>query len=55
MKYGSKNYEKQKLKVGKVHEKISNCRNDFLQKLSTQLANSYDYICVEGNDYKAMS
>lgn len=55
MKYGSKNYEKQKLKVGKVYEKISNCRNDFLQKLSTQLANSYDYICVEGNNYKTMS
>lgn len=55
MVYGSKNYEKQKIKLGKIYEKIINCRNDFLQKLSTQLASSYDYICLEGNDYKNMS
>lgn len=44
---GSHNYEKQKIKVAKIHEKIANCRLDFLHKLSTTLANQYDIICVE--------
>ena len=47
MKLHSNNYEKQKIEVTKLHEKISNCRLDFLHKLSTQLANNYDIICVE--------
>src|SRR5699024_8467782 len=29
----SRNYQKQKLKVAKVYERISNCRKDFLHKL----------------------
>ena len=44
---GSNNYNQQKIKVAKIHEKISNCRIDFLHKLSTELTNSYDYIFVE--------
>ena len=47
MKKGSSNYYKQKLKVAKVHEKITNCRKDFLRKLSYNLANTYDYVFVE--------
>jgi putative transposase len=47
MKRGSNNYYKQKLKVAKVHEKIANCRKDFLHKLSYGYANTYDYIFVE--------
>ena len=47
MKRGSNNYYKQKLKVAKVHEKITNCRKDFLHKLSCFYANTYDYIFVE--------
>ena len=47
MKRGSNNYYKQKLKVAKVHEKIANCRKDFLHKLSYSLANIYDYVFVE--------
>lgn len=47
MNKNSNNYEKQKLKVAKIHEKIANCRFDFLHKLSTELANEYDIICVE--------
>ena len=45
---GSHNYNQQKIKVAKIHEKISNCRLDFLHKLSTMLADQYDIICVEG-------
>ena len=44
---GSKNYEKQRLKVAKLHEHISNIRKYELQKLSTYLVNKYDVICIE--------
>ena len=47
MKYGSNNYQKQKLRVARVQERIANRRKDWIHKLSTQLANIYDYICVE--------
>ena len=43
------------MKVAKIHEKISNLRIDFLHKLSTQLANKYDYIFVEDIYLRAMS
>ena len=47
MKYGSNNYQKQKLRVARIQEHIANQRKDWIHKLSTQLANEYDYICVE--------
>lgn len=52
---GSRNYEKQKLKVAIVHEKVKNQRKDFLHKLSRTLADKYDIIGVEDIDMKAMS
>lgn len=50
----SKNYEKQRLKVARAHERISNQRNDFLQKLSTELINKNQVICVENLQTKNM-
>ncbi len=47
MQHRSKNWEKQRVKVAKVHEKVHNQRVDFLNKLSLQLAEAYDCICVE--------
>ena len=41
------NYQKQRLKVAKLHEKISNQRKDFLSKLSIQLIKNHDRICME--------
>ena len=41
------NYQKQKLKVARLHEKISNQRRDFLAKLSTTLIKNHDKICTE--------
>ena len=41
------NYQKQKLKVAKLHEKISNQRKDFLHQLSTHLIKNHDRICME--------
>ena len=55
MKRGSSNYYKKKLKVAKIHEKISNCRKYFLHKLSYNYANKYDYIFVEDLNMQNMS
>lgn len=54
-KKGSNNYNKQKLKVAKIHEKIANQRKDFLHKTSRKITNSYDVVCVENLNMKAMS
>ena len=52
---GSQNRDKQRLKVAKLHEKVANQRKDFLHKLSRQIANAYDCVCIEDLDMKAMS
>lgn len=44
---GSKNREKARISVAKQHEKISNQRRDYLQKLSTQLVKNHDLIAME--------
>lgn len=50
----AKNYQKQKLKVAKIHERIANLRNDFLHKLSTKLINENQVICLEDLQVKNM-
>ena len=42
-----KNYQKQKHKVAKLHEHISNCAKDFNHKLSRRLVEEYDLIAME--------
>lgn len=49
-----KNYQKQKLVVARVHEKIANVRKDFLQKTSTRLCDENQIICVEHLNVKGM-
>ena len=44
---GSKNYEKQRVKVAKVHKKIRNQRQDVSHKMTHELVNAYDIICIE--------
>jgi putative transposase len=51
---GSKNSNKARIKVARQYEKIANQRNDFLQKLSTQLIKNYDVICLEDLQVKNM-
>ncbi len=46
---------KQLRKVNKIHRHIANQRLDKLHKLSTEIANQYDVVCVESLDMKAMS
>ena len=43
----AKNYQKQRIKVAKIHEKIMNMRTDFLNKLSTYVIKNHDTICIE--------
>ena len=54
-KKGSSNYNKQRIKVAKIHEKISNQRNDFLQKQSTMLVSENQTICIEDLNVKGMT
>ena len=42
-----KNYQKQKRKVAKLHEHITNCAKDFNHKLSIELVRNYDFIAME--------
>ena len=51
---GSHNYELQKKKVARCHEKIRNQRRDYLHKLSRKIADNYDAVAVEDIDMKAM-
>jgi len=51
---GSNGFEKQKLKVAKIHEKITNCRLDTLHKVSYQLVNENDLIVCEDLNVKGM-
>ena len=52
MQKGSNNRNKQRLKVAKLHEKVSNQRKDFLHKQSRQITNAYDCVCIEDLDMK---
>lgn len=53
-KKGSNNYEKQRIKVATVYEKVTNQRNDFLQKQSTILVRENQTICIEDLNVKGM-
>ncbi len=54
-KKGSNNYNKQRLRVARLHEKIADQRKDFLHKQSRQITNDYEIVVVESLDLKAMS
>lgn len=55
MQKGSKNRNKQRIEVAKLHEKVANQRKDFLHKQSRQIINAYDCVCIENLDMKAMA
>jgi putative transposase len=52
--FEAKNYQKQKRKVAKLHEKVMNQRTDFLNKLSTEIIKNHDIICIESLNTKGM-
>ena len=53
-KKGSQNREKMRLKIARLHAKIADCRTDNLHKLSTQLVNENQVLCVESLAVKNM-
>jgi putative transposase len=50
----SNRYEEQRLKVAKLHKKITNSRLDNLHKVSTELIKKYDIIFIEDLNIKGM-
>lgn len=44
---GSNRYNKQRIKVAKVHEKITNSRGYFLHNISTEIVRTFDVISIE--------
>ena len=51
----SNRHEKARLRVAKLQRHVANQRKDYLQKKSAEIANQYDYVCVEDLDMRAMS
>lgn len=54
MKKGSNNREKQRIKLAKLHEKITNCRVDYVHKFTNNLASNYDTIVIENLNVSGM-
>ena len=53
-KLGSRNRAKARLKVARIHAKLSDCRMDNLHKLSRKIVNENQVICVESLKVKNM-
>ena len=51
----SNNYLKQLRKINKMHRHIANQRLDNLHKISTEIANRYDVVCVESLNMRSMA
>ena len=51
---GSKNWEKARIKLARLHEHIANQRRDMMQKLTTNLIHKYDTICIEDLNVNGM-
>ncbi len=51
----SNNYIKQLRKVNRIHRHIANQRLDNLHKISTEIANQYDVVCVESLNMHSMA
>ncbi|PEQ08682.1 IS200/IS605 family element RNA-guided endonuclease TnpB [Bacillus toyonensis] len=44
---GSSNWHKQRVKVARIHEHITNARKDYLDKISTEIIKNHDVIGIE--------
>ncbi len=51
---GSNNRQKAKLKVQRLHTKVSNQRKDYLHKISNEITNQYDIIVLETLNIRGM-
>ncbi|WP_339173401.1 IS200/IS605 family element RNA-guided endonuclease TnpB [Anoxybacillus sp. FSL W8-1294] len=46
-KKGGSNWNKQRIKVARLHEKITDARHDYLHKISTEIVKNHDIIGME--------
>ena len=53
-KKGSHNRYKAKLKLANMHQRIANIRNDYLHKLTTYVANTFEKIAIEDLNVSGM-
>ena len=44
---GSNNRKKQRIRVARLHERISNSRSDSIHKVTSKLASENQVVCVE--------
>jgi len=51
---GSKGFEKARIRLAKMYAKITNQRNDYMQKVTTYLVRNYDVICIEDLNVSGM-
>lgn len=51
---GSRNRNKARIKVARIHAKLVDCRMDYLHKLSRKIINENQVICVESLNVKNM-
>ncbi len=54
-KKGSSNWDKQRIRVAKIQEKVANQRKNFLHHKSKALVTNYDAVVIEDLDMKGMS
>ncbi|WP_017726025.1 RNA-guided endonuclease TnpB family protein [Halalkalibacterium ligniniphilum] len=54
-KKGSSNWNKQRIRVAKIQEKVAYQRKNFLHHKSKELATNYDAVAIEDLDMKGMS
>ena len=54
-KKGSSNWNKQRVQVAKIQEKVANQRKNFLHHKSKELVTKYDAVIIEDLDMKGMS
>jgi len=54
-KKGSRNRQKARLKLAIVHEKVANCRKDFLHKTANSLVSKYSMVAMEDLGSQEMS
>ena len=50
----SKNYQNQRLKVARLHERVANRRADFLHKVSTTIVKAWDTVAMENLNISGM-
>ena len=51
---GSNRWNKQRIKVARLQERIANQRKDAMQKVTTELVRNYDLICIEDLNVSGM-